>query len=77
MLRLQEEGTAIISDTTVRGAYCLRAAINNHRTRYDDLRLLIKETIRLGETDWYRPNTRAAETKTLLLEGLSICVQLN
>ena len=27
MLRLQEEGTAIISDTTVRGAYCLRAAI--------------------------------------------------
>jgi aromatic-L-amino-acid/L-tryptophan decarboxylase len=37
------------SDTTVHGAYCLRAAINNHRTRYDDLRLLIKETIRLGE----------------------------
>jgi aromatic-L-amino-acid decarboxylase len=49
MLRLQEEGTAIISDTTVHGAYCLRVAINNHRTRYDDLRLLIKETIRLGE----------------------------
>ena len=49
MLRLQQEGTAIISDTTVHGAYCLRVAINNHRTRYDDLRLLIKETIRLGE----------------------------
>jgi glutamate/tyrosine decarboxylase-like PLP-dependent enzyme len=49
MLRLQEEGTAIISDTTVHGAYCLRVAINNHRTRSDDLKLLIKETIRLGE----------------------------
>ena len=49
MLRLQEEGTATISDTTVRGEHCLRAAINNHRTRRADLELLIRETIRLGE----------------------------
>lgn len=48
MLRLQEEGTAAFSDTTVHGEHCLRVAINNHRTRRDDLDLLIRETIRLG-----------------------------
>jgi glutamate/tyrosine decarboxylase-like PLP-dependent enzyme len=48
MLRLQEQGTAVISDTTVHGEHCLRAAINNHRTRREDLDLLIRETIRLG-----------------------------
>ena len=48
MLRLQEEGTAAISDTTVHGEHCLRVAINNHRTRRDDLELLVRETIRLG-----------------------------
>lgn len=48
MLRLQEEGTAALSDTTVHGRHCLRVAINNHRTRYEDLDLLIRETVRLG-----------------------------
>lgn len=48
MLRLQEEGIAAISDTTVQGRHCLRAAINNHRTRCEDLDLLVAETIRLG-----------------------------
>jgi aromatic-L-amino-acid/L-tryptophan decarboxylase len=49
MLRLQEKGIAAISDTTIRGEHCLRAAINNHRTRRDDLELLVLETIRLGD----------------------------
>ena len=49
MLRLQEEGIAAISDTTVRGEHCLRVAINNHRTRRADLDLLVRETIRLGD----------------------------
>ena len=53
MLRLQEEGTAIISDTTVHGAYCLRAAINNHRTRYDDL------TVRLRKVSHGRSGVRS------------------
>jgi glutamate/tyrosine decarboxylase-like PLP-dependent enzyme len=48
MLRLQEEGIAALSDTTVRGEHCLRVAINNHRTRYEDLDLLVQETVRLG-----------------------------
>jgi glutamate/tyrosine decarboxylase-like PLP-dependent enzyme len=48
MLRLQEEGTAAVSDTTVHGEHCLRVAITNHRTRRSDLDLLVSETVRLG-----------------------------
>lgn len=48
MLRLQEQGTAALSDTTLAGAHCLRVAINNHRTRREDLDLLISEVLRLG-----------------------------
>lgn len=48
MVRLQEEGTAAVSDTTVRGEHCLRVAINNHRTKRADLDILVAETIRLG-----------------------------
>jgi glutamate/tyrosine decarboxylase-like PLP-dependent enzyme len=49
MVRLQEEGTAAVSDTTVHGEYCLRAAVTNHRTRRSDMELLVVETIRLGD----------------------------
>lgn len=48
MLRLQEQGIATLSDTTVGGRHCLRVAINNHRTRTSDLDLLIGEILRLG-----------------------------
>ena len=48
MLRMQEEGLAAVSDTTVQGRHCLRAAINNYRTRGEDLELLVRETLRLG-----------------------------
>jgi glutamate/tyrosine decarboxylase-like PLP-dependent enzyme len=48
MLRLQEEGTAVLSDTTVNGEHCLRVAINNHRTLRSDLDLLVRETLRIG-----------------------------
>jgi len=49
MLRLQEEGIAALSDTTVHGRHCLRVAIANHRTRHDDLDLLVAEMLRLGK----------------------------
>jgi glutamate/tyrosine decarboxylase-like PLP-dependent enzyme len=49
MLRLQEEGTAGVSDTTIHGEHCLRAAINNHRTKREDLQVLVRETVRIGE----------------------------
>ncbi len=48
MLRLQEQGIAALSDTTVHGRHCLRVAINNHRTCREDLDLLVQETLRLG-----------------------------
>jgi glutamate/tyrosine decarboxylase-like PLP-dependent enzyme len=48
MLRLQEQGTAAVSDTTFGGRHCLRAAICNHRTRTEDLELLVSEVLRLG-----------------------------
>ena len=48
MIRLQEEGIAVVSDTTVHGRHCLRVAINNHRTRRSDLNLLVQEIVRLG-----------------------------
>ncbi|RAH97262.1 amino acid decarboxylase [Acuticoccus sediminis] len=48
MLRLQEEGIAALSDTTVNGEHCLRVAIANHRTRTADLDLLVHEILRIG-----------------------------
>jgi aromatic-L-amino-acid/L-tryptophan decarboxylase len=48
MLRLQEAGTAVMTDTTIHGRHCLRAAINNHRTKREDLDLLVSEVTRLG-----------------------------
>jgi glutamate/tyrosine decarboxylase-like PLP-dependent enzyme len=49
MLRMQESGVAAISDTTLQGRHCLRAAITNHRTQRADLDLLAAEVQRLGE----------------------------
>lgn len=48
MLRMQETGIAAVSDTYVAGHHCLRAAICNHRTRREDLDLLIEEVSRIG-----------------------------
>ncbi len=48
MVQMQEAGIAAVSDTTVRGRHCLRAAINNHRTAPSDLDLLVRETLRRG-----------------------------
>ena len=48
MVRMQETGIAAVSDTTVHGRHCLRAAINNHRTTRADLDILIDEVTRQG-----------------------------
>ena len=48
LLRLQESGVAAPSATTMRGRYCLRVAICNHRTEYRDLDILLDEVVRLG-----------------------------
>jgi len=48
LIRLHEGGLVAPSYTTLDGKYCLRAAIANHRTRQDDLDLLIAEVLRIG-----------------------------
>ena len=48
MIRMQEEGSAAISDTTIHGRHFLRVAIVNHRTVRSDLDFLIDEVKRLG-----------------------------
>lgn len=48
LLRLQESGAAAPSGTTIRGQYCLRPAFCNHRTRREDVDLLVREVLRLG-----------------------------
>lgn len=48
MLRIQESGIAILSDTTIRGRHCLRVALCNHRTKDEDIDILVHEVRRLG-----------------------------
>lgn len=48
LTRLQEEGIAAPSYTTLRGQYCLRMAIANHRSRQEDFDLLAREVVRIG-----------------------------
>jgi glutamate/tyrosine decarboxylase-like PLP-dependent enzyme len=50
LVELQEQGIAAPSCTTLKGEYCLRVAICNHRTRYEDFDLLVREIIRIGES---------------------------
>lgn len=49
LLRLQEEGTAVLSSTSLNGTFALRACICNHRTSAEDLVLLIREARRIGQ----------------------------
>jgi len=48
MLRIQESGVAVPTDTTLNGRHSLRAAINNHRTWPEDLDRLLAEVLRHG-----------------------------
>jgi glutamate/tyrosine decarboxylase-like PLP-dependent enzyme len=48
LLQLQEQGIAAPSYTTLQGRYCLRIAIANHRSRFEDFDLLAREVIRIG-----------------------------
>lgn len=50
LLRLQESGVALPSSTTLNNRYAIRVCITNHRTRREDLDLLVREIIALGET---------------------------
>lgn len=48
LLRLQESGLASPSGTRLGGRYVIRACIVNHRTRREDLDLLVDAVVRIG-----------------------------
>jgi glutamate/tyrosine decarboxylase-like PLP-dependent enzyme len=48
LVRLQEEGIAAPSGTTIRGRYVLRVAQTNHRSRREDMEILVREVLRIG-----------------------------
>ena len=48
LVELQESGVAAPSYTRLGGTYCLRVAISNHRSRFEDFDLLVKEVLRIG-----------------------------
>ena len=58
LVRIHESGVAVPSYTTLNGRYCLRVAISNHRSTYQDFELFVRETVRL-----------AAELQTTFVEG--------
>jgi glutamate/tyrosine decarboxylase-like PLP-dependent enzyme len=47
-IETQEQGIAVPSIVVINGRNYLHAAITNHRTRRDDLDLLVREVIRIG-----------------------------
>lgn len=48
MLRLQEYGLAVPSDTTVQGKHGLRCAFNNHRTQREDIDGFLKDLLQIA-----------------------------
>jgi aromatic-L-amino-acid/L-tryptophan decarboxylase len=49
LLRLQERGIAAPSSTTLHGQYCIRVAIANHRSTYEDFDALVAAVLEIGE----------------------------
>lgn len=49
MLRLQERGLAVPSDTTVQGKHGLRCAFNNHRTRRGDIDGFLVDVLQIAQ----------------------------
>ena len=50
LIELQEQGIAAPSYTTLKGNYCLRVAIANHRSRKEDFDLLVAAVLKIGRT---------------------------
>lgn len=49
LLRLQERGIAAPSSTVLRGQYCIRVAIANHRSSDEDFAALVAAVLAIGE----------------------------
>jgi glutamate/tyrosine decarboxylase-like PLP-dependent enzyme len=48
LIQLHEQGIAVPSNLTLGGRFALRVAITNHRSRWEDFDLLVRETRRIG-----------------------------
>jgi glutamate/tyrosine decarboxylase-like PLP-dependent enzyme len=48
LIELQESGVAAPSYTTLSGVYCLRAAISNHRSRFEDFDMMVDKVLEIG-----------------------------
>jgi aromatic-L-amino-acid decarboxylase len=48
LLRLQESGVAVPSNTMLTGRYALRVAITNHRSKREDFNILVKNVVKIG-----------------------------
>lgn len=48
LMRLQERGIAVPSHTVLGGRFAIRTCITSHRTRREDVELLVREVVRLG-----------------------------
>lgn len=49
LMQLHEKGIAVPSYTTLNDQYCLRIAISNHRSTFEDFDLLAREVVNLGK----------------------------
>lgn len=49
LTQMQEQGVVMPSGTTLNGNYAIRVCITNHRTRFEDLDLMVAEAVRLGD----------------------------
>ena len=48
LVELQQSGIAAPSYTTLNGEYCLRVAISNHRSRFEDFDRVVDQILRVG-----------------------------
>ncbi|NUM79337.1 amino acid decarboxylase [bacterium] len=48
VMALQDRGIAVPTSTILNGHYVIRAAITNHRSRWDDFDILVKESLKIG-----------------------------
>jgi len=49
LVELQESGVAAPSYTTLDGGWCLRVAISNHRSRFEDFDVLVEAVLHIGD----------------------------
>ena len=48
-MQVHERGIAVPTYAMLEGSFAIRVAHTNHRTRYEDFDLLVREVVRLGQ----------------------------